>query len=238
MSVFDPGHGVPEYLKWPDAAYARYVEEICAVGRHMRGHLIDRNLAQVTRGAQSGRQLAQAVFELDIGRHAGWKAGSRRNYEALGPLEHRNFLHRNGFICDHDMIVINADTLDRKRRWLQNPRLVAPRKAIGKGRASWYDPADIIEFSRPSILPIVISLTDLVSRHQDGDPVVGRFVNSRNVVVATDIGQIGHVWDYRRLAGLFRVGRRIGSSDCYFESIPSLYGRVLAREVIAAQRTK
>ncbi len=61
-------------------------------------------------------------------------------------------------------------------------------------------------------------------------------MNSTNVVVATDIGKIGHVWDFRRLTGDFQVGRQIGSSDYYFESLPSYYGRVLAREVIAAER--
>ncbi|SDU59548.1 hypothetical protein [Gordonia westfalica] len=239
MTTFGPAAGTPEHLTWTDTAYASYVAEICAIGLHLRKHLFELKLARPRdRNVKPGRQLAQAVLELGQNSSA-WRRHKMDDNRKLGPLaDHTTplLVHPNGFINTDATVIVDVASLDRNRRWDRNPRLVVPKKAISGYRASWYDPADIIEFSRASILPINIALPDLVARDKAGDFEASRFVNSTNVVVATDIGKIGHVWDFRRLTGDFQVGRQIGSSDYYFESLPSYYGRVLAREVIAAER--
>ncbi|MBD0864065.1 hypothetical protein IA539_23150 [Gordonia sp. zg691] len=238
MSTFGPKAGTPQHLTWTDAAYASYVAEICAIGLHLRKHLFDLNLAYPTDPNLKGRRLAQALLPLNRNSTA-WKWGEMTDNPRLGPLEHTSsemLVHPNGFICAHRKVIVEVASLDRNRRWDRNPRLVVPKKAITSNyRASWYDPDAIIEFARPSILPLNIGLPDLVARHTAGDGEVSRFVNLANVVVATDIGRTGYVWNFRR-SDEFRVGRQIGSSDYHFESLPSYYGRILAREVIAAER--
>lgn len=239
MNLFAPGRGSPEYLTWTDTTYTAYVAEVRAIGMRMREHLIERKLAYPTDSAlKSSRRLPRAVFELGHNLPA-LKKNTAIPVGKFGPFPYGvRFVHPNGFINDKDAISVPVAEVNRDRQWMTNTKLVVPKRSLQGSQATWYDPTDIIEFSRPLILPIHIAPADLVSRHQSGDIAVDRYINSSHLVVATDTGQIGHVWDFTRLPNFFRVGHPIGSTGYHFESLPSVYGRILAREVIAAESAK
>jgi hypothetical protein len=232
----------PERMTWTDDTYARYVSEICAVGTRMRSEMVNRRIARPQNEVKSGQTLTQSILAMRQEVSSLFDPATE-DRNALGPFGPQAasgdlFIHPNGFISSQNDIVIALSSLDRRRRWDENPRLVAPRKAIKKNANAvrWYDGSDLIEFCRPLVLPLFVSMPELLSEAETCDSEVRRFINSDHVVVATDIDRIGHVWDYGWRPDVYRTGQQIGKSDFYFESLQSYFGRVLALEVLIAGR--